>query len=164
MPRVARTTPVLKSNAVDTRDLQVGQEQVATMASTGPAELKHSDIEIIDKPPAKSKLDDLAFMEEKLRVVVHGKEDAQSEQFTQVWNGGQPFVFPHNIEVTCARKFVEVLARSKRRTFKNVEYTDSEGVRAFKYPSQQVHGHPFAVIEDSPKGKEWLRKILQEAA
>lgn len=162
MPRVARNNPVLKSNAVDTRDVQVGQEQVATMASTGPAEIKHSEIEIVDKAPPSAKLDELAFMEERVDVEVAPSHDPDSEQFTQVWNGGRTFVFPHGHVVTCARKFVEVLARSKRKTYKNDEY-EVNGVKGVRWPSSQALAHQFVVHDDTPKGREWLKRILKEA-
>lgn len=166
MPRVTRkVAPVVASNTINTNDEQVGQEQVATMSSKGPARIEHSEIEVVsDKRATKDKLETLAFMEELVSVEVHPSSDQFSPQFTEVGNGGRKFVFPHGIRVNAPRKFVEVLARSKRKSYKNVEYTDAEGVVGFKWPSHQGLQHPFSVYDDTPRGREWLRKILAEAA
>lgn len=163
MPRVARNSPVIKSNTIDTRDVQGAPEQVATMAATGPAEIKHSEIIPVDKAPTTDKLEMLKFMEELVTVEVSPTGEQDAPQFTQVWNGGRSMVFPHGHAVTCARKFVEVLARSKMRMYKNEEYEEN-GVKNVRWPMSPARRHQFAVLEDTAKGREWLRNILKEAA
>lgn len=165
MPRVARkVTPVVTSNVVDTQDQQVGQEGLATMPLDGDARIEHSEIEVIDRPQSKSKLDTLAFMEEKVTVIVAPSTDETEPQFKEVWNGGRKYVFWRGQKMVCERKFIEVLARCKKRVYRNIETFAGDGSRTVVWPHNNVLEFPFQVLDDTPRGKDWLLRLLKEAA
>lgn len=117
--------------------------------------------QIIDKEWAAN----MRFNEEKVIVIVHEEADAKyPEPCISVWNGGRHQLFPRGVEITCARKFLEVLARSKPVRYGNVEFVNEEGVRDVKWPKRVSHRYPFTVVEDrNPLGRAWLKKIFSES-
>lgn len=165
--------PVLRrSGMVDSGDMEVGGDgDVVTMATdkvTNRPFLKDRMIEstevagemIVDKEWAAN----MRFNEEKVVVIVHEEADSKyPEPCISVWNGGRHQLFPRGMEITVARKFLEILARSKPIRYGNVEYVDEAGVRAVKWPRRVSHRYPFTVVrDDNPKGRAWLKKIFLE--
>jgi len=103
-----------------------------------------------------------AFMNEKVRIIVHATEiEGSLDVITPSVNGiNQPVV--RGVESVVKRKYVEALARARytkvtqvmnpyeREKIKNVETT--------------VLSYPFSVLEDrNPIGREWLKAILKAA-
>lgn len=143
-----------------------GDGDDAIMPPTGPARIVQRVIETPEGPYVDKKWgDNMQFMEEKVTVIVHQQgESRYPEPAISVWNGGTHQLFPRDHEVTCARKFLEVLARAKVATYGNQEYINEEGIRAQKYPKRVAHKYPFSVIrDDNPRGRAWLARIFQEA-
>ena len=148
---------------LDTRDHEIGQNRVAIMPVTGDAEMDQGEIEVIERPQPKAKLDLLCFMDEMVVVMVHTSPEKFAEPLVQVWNDGRHQLFPRGQEVTCKRKFVEVLARAKPTNFRNEEYIDADGNKSVRWPSSQSLKYPFTVIrDDNPNGAAWLKALLAE--
>lgn len=153
-----------KRAAVDTNDHQIGQEGVVTMAVQGAPDLKHPAVEIPDGPPSKSKLEELAFMNEVVMVEVHPSADPDEPQYVQLWNGGIIQIIPRGIPTPVKRKFVEVLARLKPINYRNEEYRDPDGNNSVRWPKKTGMRYPFSMQDTNPRGADWLRKLLAEAA
>lgn len=148
---------------LNTDDVLIGQPGVVDMPATGDAVLIKPEIKPVDGPDWKEKAEMLAFMEEPVTVVVHTSTDKNSTPIVEVWNDGRVQRFLRGEEQVVKRKFVEVLARAKADTFRNVEYQDEAGNQAFRYPKTTSLKYPFAVVkDDNPKGHAWLKKVLAE--
>lgn len=165
MPR-ASSRPALKTRRdIDTNEEQVGQPGIVTMPVTGKAELEKPDIQIVDGPTGMKKAEILAFMDEVVMVEVAAPNDKFEPQFVQLWNDGRIQVIPCGIPTPVKRKYIEVLSRMKKNTYRNEEYRDPDGNESVRWPKTTHLRHPFQVVEDkNPNGKPWLRKILMEAA
>jgi hypothetical protein len=163
--RLRNVAPVTRNvHAIEASEMADPKLGEATMPSTGAPRIDHPEIEITREGIKKSKMDMLAFMAEKVVVEVHTSEDKYAEPVVMLWNDGRPQAFPRGVRVTCARKYVEVLARARPVRFGNVEYTDAEGNKAVKWPKNTGLKYPFTVHEDAnPLGRPWLEKIRSEA-
>jgi hypothetical protein len=155
------------TGVVESGDAELaGDGDEAIMPPTGPARIVQRVIETPEGPFVDQKwADNMQFMEEKVTVIVHQQgESRYPEPAISVWNDGRHQLFPRDVEVTCARKFLEVLARAKVATYGNQEFVNEDGIRAQKYPKRVAHKYPFSVIrDDNPRGRAWLNRIFQEA-
>lgn len=163
--RLRSVPPVVRSATIDTGDFQIGNgDGDVMMPTTGAPTLVHPSIDTVEGPAHKEKVDALAFNEEKLVVYVPESTNPKDGPTISIWVNGRHQLFIRGQNVTCARKFVERLARARPVTYSNVEFVDGEGNRAFKYPKRTSQRYPFSVVSDpNPNGKAWLRKILAEA-
>lgn len=164
MPRVVKqVAPVIKRNPLEAAAQDLGDAGVATMPTTGAAEITQ-EIEVVDPARfAKEKADNLAFNEELVTVEVHTTPDKFAPQWVEISVNGQKELFWRGVPKTCKRKFVEGLARCKPVSYKNVEYVDADGSRSVKWPSTVGLEYPFSMLEDkNPRGRDWLRKLLRE--
>lgn len=172
MPReqaaaVKKVAPVRSTRQFqETADETVGQDQARAMRSRGPARtsLAPTVVQPVERVVSKDKLEALAFMEEEITVLVHESTNPVDEQLVEVWNDGTPQRFQRGVEQRVKRKYVEVLARAKKTVHRNEKYKDSNGDDAYRYPSSTALKYPFSVVEDAnPRGKAWLRSVLNEA-
>jgi hypothetical protein len=148
----------------DTADRPIGQDGPREMPSTGPARIEPSEIETVDHPVSKSKLEALAFNEEILTVLVHDSTNVNDDPVPYVINGGRRQAFIRGREQQVRRKYVEILARMKRTTFTQEKFKDSQGIDGIRNIPHTGLVYPFQVIHDpSPNGRRWLQAILDEA-
>jgi hypothetical protein len=173
----ASTTPgspppvILNRGIIESGDhLLAGDGDEPYMESVGKPRIVQRMIEVDGQPVIDAKwAERMQFMEEKVVVMVHEEGTAANAQHPEsaisVWNGGQHQLFPRGVEVTCSRKFLEVLCRSRVATYGNVEYIDqNSGIRMQKYPKRVANKYPFSVIrDDNPRGRAWLSRLFQEA-
>ena len=157
-----RVAPVSLSSGIDTGDLQIGPgDGDVTMSQAG--KMEHPDIQVETKPLNHEKAAELAFMEELMTVRVADTTDPEEGVCISVWNWGRHQLFIRGQDVTCKRKFVEVLARAKPTSYANVEFTESDGSRSIKWPKRTGARYPFQVVrDDNPRGPEWLRRVLMQ--
>lgn len=162
MPRVARVT---RSKVLDTSEHQVGQDGVSELKQKGDTVvLEKPEIDVVDGPRALAKAEELAFMEEPVTVTVGLTNDRNETQIVTIGVQGRNQNFIRGEPITVRRKFVEGLVRAKPTGYRNEEYVNSEGDKAFRYPSTTGLRYPFVVNrDDNPRGADWLRKILAEA-
>lgn len=137
----------------------VGQDRPREMPARGKARIEAAHIEPVERV-SKEKLELLAFMEEMVTVLVHESTNPNDEPIPEVWNDGVAQRFIRGQEQRVKRKYVEVLARAKMTSYKQVKLPDNRG---YKNIPQTALRYPFSVIEDSQKGKDWLKRVLAEA-
>ncbi len=156
---MARVPPTIKRSHTESEEQQVGQDGVREFD-------KHNELpQIKAEQPGKENskwAEDMAFMNEEVIVVVHEATDKNADPFPAVWVNGRVQRFVRGEEQKVRRCFVERLARSKLTTFNNVKTKGVDGEDKFVYPSHTGLLYPFAVINDSDKGKQWLKRVLQE--
>lgn len=105
----------------------------------------------------------LAFMEERMEVMVHESTDSNAEPIVHVACNGINQFFPRGEPVTVKRKFVEVLARAKQTSISTQTVNTDRDVinRINKHTALR---YPFSVIRDeNPKGAAWLKSVLASA-
>jgi len=121
-------------------------------------------IETLDELPTQQLLDEMAFMNEKLRIIINPSADKNAPKFYQVGvNGRQKWVMV-GVPTILERCYVEVLARSQpvKIETKSGE-ADGDQMTYNIIERQQYAGVSFSVIEDrNPKGAAWLAKVIRE--
>jgi hypothetical protein len=149
----------------DAGAIPLAEERERTMLSTGPASesLQERGFDLIDKPYSAEKMQELAFMEEFLTVRVHDTTDGNQVMVPPVWNGGTVQYFIRGKEQTVKRKYVERLARAKITTFTQRKERDANDDEVYVQVPHTALIYPFEVIEDAnPRGRDWLRAIVQD--
>lgn len=156
-----RVAPVAPRKFVDSGDFQIGPGDGDVHMDDAGLQMPSVDVET--RPLHKEKAEALRFNEELVTVRVAETSDPDQGICISLWNGGVHQLFIRGQDVTCKRKFLEVLARAKPESFGNVEFLDEAGIRKIKWPKRTGQRYPFAVIrDDNPRGAEWLRKVLME--
>lgn len=174
----ATATP--KSNTrkreLHTADMPIKQHDSFTLPDLDQALERDSDVEIMtEKQLMKSRMEALAFNEEPIMIRIEPSSEKNAPKCVDCWvNGKGAEVFdthdnrwyaygalPVGKIIITRRKYVEVLARSKRDDV-STEVVGRETER----PENKVHRSTsqravFTVIDDrNPKGAEWLQRLL----
>lgn len=148
---------------LEATSLQIGQDRPRDMPTSGPAMLEPREIEMVDGPNWKDKAAALAFMEEKVRVMVHDTTDKNESKIVEVWVGGVAQRFMRNVPQVCRRKFVAALATAKNTAYSQEHYKDTGGYDALRNNPHTALRYPFSMIQDpNPMGGAWLAKALAE--
>ncbi len=124
---------------------------------------------VADLTNIDSKAAMLAFYEEPVEIMIMDNNDENPENYVFLavngrgpMPGGAPWC-PRNIPIVMARKYVEVLARSKPVNLQTVEAQDHEGNKTIKIRRQSALRYPFTVLRDNnPRGGAWLREVLRQ--
>lgn len=162
--QTAKNNPVRSTRQFVEADEQVTQQKPRVQKSTGPAResLEAAEVLVAERPVSAEKLELLKFMEEELTVQVHETTDETADPVPQIIVDGRSQFFIRGQEQTVKRKYVEVLARAKRTTYKQelVEHPE----RHYKQIPHTALRFPFSVTHDpsGDKGRKWLQKILAE--
>ena len=153
-----------KKKPVDTTEHNIGQDRPRNMPSTGDPKIDPADIQVVDGLNWKEKAAALAFMEELIEVEVLPTQDKNAEFIVEVWCNGRAQRFMRGQKQTVKRKYVEVLARAKQTNYTQEMYKDGNGNDAIRNVPHTGLRYPFQVHrDDSPKGRDWLIKVLREA-
>ncbi len=119
------------------------------------------------EPLNKAMLDELAFMEEEITVMVQETSDENAENPVTVGNNGVFKQFFRGVPTTAKRKFVDCLiVKTGRVTTPEIEVPGIRGgrERSFSIQQRSAHRFPFMVISDkNPRGAEWLTRRLSDA-
>ena len=127
-----------------------------TLATSGNA------IVTIDRPLNAELMEEIAFMEEEITIMVQETADENAENPVIVGNNGVFKQFFRGVPTLTKRKFVDSLIVKTGRV-STPEYINNAGERARKISQHSAHKYPFMVVKDSnPKGAEWLTQRLSE--
>lgn len=161
MPRVKQVPNVAPTKAFEAASQQIGQSGVVLLPSEGAAELIKDEIKVVDGPGAMAHAEELAFMEEYVTVTVQEMPD-NVEPLVPIHVNGKTQLFPRGQPIAVRRKYVEGLARAKPVGYRAEEFMDSTGGQAYRYNKTTGLRYPFTTDGDTPKGRDWLKKILAE--
>jgi len=159
---------------VHTDDFEIGQRPSILLSGDEPIE--HGDeIAAVDISIHKAYLEELAFMEEPVTIMLQATSEKFAPKFVQCFvNGKGAEIFangkwvaygwiPVGVAITTKRKYVEVLARSKHDSIQTRHgSTEDENPQQFidRFTSAK---HPLSILQDnSPKSMDWLTKIYAE--
>lgn len=162
----ASSNPVIKTKEqFDTTSVKIGQDKPRDLTVDGDAFLDPPQIEAVKEAAAKREfLDELAFMDEDVKVLVHPTADKNPEPIILLAVHGRSQNFIRGQEIVVKRKYVEALARAKLTVYEQQNYMDDQGVRAIRNLPRTALRYPFSVIHDTnPRGRAWLDKVLAEA-
>lgn len=165
--RNAKDVPVIVHQSLDAADQDMGKsapaqftEQAGTSAE---ATLVTPRPENFNDPVHQEKLANLKFMAEMVTVHIHDTAEKNADPCFEIQVNGEKEYFIRGQQKTVRRYFVEGLARAKPVSYKNEEYTTSDGVRAVRWPSNRGIRYPFSVVEDrNPRGASWLKSVLAQ--
>lgn len=153
-----------RKNKVDTTESQVGQSGTVNVPAEGEARIEKPEVEVVDGPGAMKYAEEMAFMEEKMEIVVHESTDPNAADPVQVNVNGRNQFFFRGRPIVVKRKFVERLARAKRTSY-NQNLNHSDPNKFNQLHSRTALQYPFSVVSDpNPKGADWLKKVLAEPA
>lgn len=132
--------------------------------------LEERDDEIVIADPilaAKDYVEELKFNEDFLTIFLHRGREKFAPQLLDFYVNGLVCWIPVEQRVRVRRKFVEVMARSQPmdvRTESHMIESSQEAATINRIHRSLSINYSFSVIHDpSPKGAEWLAKIMREA-
>ena len=145
---------------LNTNDMTVAQfDDISIDATNGGAV-----IQPVDTPLNKAYLDELAFMEEIIEIMIHEVDDPAAENPVAAGNSGRVQYFSRGVPAKARRCIVDSLIVKTDR-ISTPEYFNGAGERARSIKRTSALKYPFSVISDpNPKGGEWLRRRMAELA
>ena len=155
--KLRKVAPVVirKETAAPAEQVDAG---VATPGEGAEINLTVREIEVPHmKHVSKEKLERLRFFAEKVKIVIHDTAEEQADPRFSVWVNGREWIFVRGLEYTVPRYVVEGLCRAKPVGFTNQEYVKEDGTRSVRWPTKTGLRYGFSVVEDSEKGREWLK-------
>lgn len=133
-----------------------------------------ADAEVLNKDYA----DALAFAEEPVTIMIEPPDQDNPPRVFDLWVQGRgaevvdPLtgewmtlgVLPIGVKVTTKRKYVEVLARSSVEVVRTQETNSrpAPGEDGWAIQRNRKRKAVFSVLDDTAKGREWLRQIVAE--
>ena len=106
--------------------------------------------------------DEEMFMNEMVEITIHST-GVEEEEPHMVFNvNGKNQAFFRDSAVTCRRMFLEVIARCKKTTYKQIQ--NPFDLERHELKANTVFVYPFSVTQDTPKGRAWLQAIKMESA
>jgi len=163
--RDAQHNPVSISQRYESAEELMPQADPRNMKSTGPANESLEALNFQDVPRrySASKMEELAFMEEEVLILVHESTNPIDIPIPCFQNDGLSQYFIRGKEQSVKRKFLEQIARCKVTSYTQELYQDASGADTYRQVPHTTLAFGFEVIEDrSPKGRDWLRGIQQE--
>jgi hypothetical protein len=119
-------------------------------------------VEAITEAVNGNYLNELAFMEEMLEVVVHGTTDKNAENPVRVGVNGVEVLFFRDKRTRCRRKFVNGLI-VKQDEITTPKTRNGAGEDTYGIIKQANAKFPFAISHDpSPYGPQWLAQRMAE--
>jgi len=144
-------------------------EQTVVLTSSGKLNSQAISDSIIEVEPvpafgAADKAARLAFMEEKVDVMVHESADPNAEPIVETWCNGVAQRFVRGQVQTVKRKYVEILARAKKTGVMTKADVDRAGNADTRISKHTALKYPFSVVHDpNPKGAVWLKSVMSQS-
>jgi hypothetical protein len=161
--RVTRAPVVSSGKEVNTEDFNIPQPSPIVLTADGPIVREPEEIVALDAPLENDYAAALAFMEEKITIIVNPSSEKFAQKLIDVGVNGRAEWIEVGKMTRIARKYVEVLART-RPTDIQTKHDDATA----ETPNNTVVRfsrvkHPFSVVGDtSPRGQEWLARLMAE--
>jgi len=105
------------------------------------------------------------FMSEPVTIKVHTTSDKNEPEVADVALHGVRCPIPREKPVRLPRAFLEVLARSYVRVYRQERVPDPDAAEGMKTRRSIGASFPFQILHDpNPKGRAWLQRITHESA
>lgn len=149
-----------------TADMAVGQQGAGKFVMPPiTEELTREPIEIepIAASLTKNDFDELMFMEELVKIRIEPLTEKNPRKIVDLYVNGKAEWVPVGRPWIMRRKYVEVLARSKPMSIQTKHEQPEESLDPRNEVIRSLSSQfPFSVLQDTPRGIEWLNKILAE--
>lgn len=148
----------------ETTNVEMPVQQMADIAlDDGTIATGGATLEAVYQGLNKSYIDELAFMEEMVEVMVHETEDPNAENPVVVGVNGVFKPFFRGVPTTARRKFIDgLIVKSTRVT--TPEVLNGAGERTNIIKQHSAHKYSFSILRDpNPKSGEWLKRRMAEA-
>lgn len=149
-----------------TADMPVGQQGAGRLVMPGLDEVlvrEQVEIEPVVTSLTKNDFDTIMFMEELVKVRIEPLMEKNPRKMVDLYVNGIPEWVPVGRPWIMRRKYVEVLARSKPMSIQTKHEQPEESLdpqnEVIRSTSAQF---PFSVLQDTPRGIEWLNNIMAE--
>ena len=149
-----------------TADMPVGQQGAGKLVMPGLDEVlvrEQVEIEPVVTSLTKNDFDTIMFMEELVKVRIEPLMEKNPRKMVDLYVNGVPEWVPVGRPWIMRRKYVEVLARSKPMSIQTKHEQPEESLdpqnEVIRSTSAQF---PFSVLQDTPRGIEWLNNIMAE--
>lgn len=150
-------------HSMDPAEHDVNEYGESAIIDTGEGpEIVHSQYKDVDAPEFKKKEEDEAFLREKVTIEIQESHDPNAAPIFDISVNGRSMVFVPGRQYTVPRYIVEGLARARPVHYLNQEGFNSRGERVVKNPSRRSLRHPFNVIQDTQRGREWLSAVMSQ--
>lgn len=165
----AVNNPAIISRRSHSEDLNTPAERDVQFVNRG-GQIERKDQSLIEAEPVHGSNDlaaHLAFLEEKVTVILSEGNNKQSEPYVYLAVNGEGAgpkgieYVPRGVEVTIKRKFLSVLATARHVRYKSVDYTEADGTLNTTQKAMSNDQYPFSVVNDSAKGHAWLKALRQ---
>lgn len=153
--------PVTRTHALEAAEQDMGPSDALEFSNDGT--LEKPRLMDVQAPEFKEKAANLAFANEMVEVEIAEVSDRDAAKIFDVAVNGKSMVFERGRRYRVPRYIVEGLARARPVHYENQEYVDYEGVRKVRNPSRRGLRYPFSVVQDSDRGKAWLKNLLATA-
>ncbi len=102
------------------------------------------------------------FMNEMVTVIVADSTDENAVPFCEIGVNGRKVYIERGKPTQVKRMYVERLARAKKTSIsQNLDPRLGEGVNQLH--RKRALDYPFSTMDDTDKGREWLKRVLAEA-
>jgi len=133
---------------------------------------------IIEKSPLRMDYaDELKFNEEPVKIMAHAAADPNAPLYVEAWVNGKGVeqwieglgwcevkFIPVDTEVVVKRKYVEVWLRGRAVNVMTIQDA-ADGSEPKNLLRRTVTGsHTISILDDSPRGKDWARRLMRMAA
>jgi hypothetical protein len=120
-------------------------------------------IEPVVSSLTKNDFAEMMFMEELVKIRVEPLNEKNPRKMIDLYVNGKAEWVPVGRPWIMRRKYVEVLARSKPMSVQTKHESAEESLNpqneVIRTTSSQF---PFSVLEDTPRGIEWLNRLMAE--
>jgi len=154
------------SELAHTADMEVGQQTAGNFVLPDldqPIIRESIEIEPVVNSLTKSDFDEMMFMEELVKIRVEPLQEKNPRKMIDLYVNGKAEWVPIGRPWIMRRKYVEVLARSKPMSVQTKHESAEESLNpqneVIRTTSSQF---PFSVLQDTPRGVEWLNRIMAE--
>lgn len=154
----------VRNHAFGTDDAQAGQNQGASISTTGEAELTMDAVEVIDEARFKTKAEEAKFMNEMVTIHIDPADDPNAPVFVHSGHQGVDQWIQRGTDQTIKRRFLYSLLAAKKKQFTCVFGKDGSGQEFNRLNGSAQTTHRLHVVrDDNPAGRAWYNSVMQEA-
>jgi len=149
-----------------TGDMAVGQQGAGVLKMPDLDQLlvrEAAEIEPVVTSLTKGDFETIMFMEELVKIRVEPLTEKNPRKIIDLYVNGVPEWVPIGKPWILRRKYVEVLARSKPISVQTKHESAEESLNPQNEVIRSTSAQfPFSVLQDTPRGIEWLNTIMAE--
>lgn len=136
---------------------EVGQAREAMIALEGPANITADDIEIVEGPNVGDRVEMEGFMAEMVTVMLQPDASEFPEDPVPLGVNGRMIYVWRNTRTQMKRCYVYQLIKACADSISQDLHNDDPKI-VNRLNIRPVPRYPFSVIEDTPRGYDWLRQ------